>query len=230
MQRRDALTAGAATLAAGALGARTAQAKTSAPTLKPSNAGAFPVVPLPFDPKKLRGISEKIIRSHHENNYRGAVKKLNLIQKRLAALPASAHPIEMGALKREELIALNSKRLHESYFGNLGGSGKVTPTMTRALEQAFGSVARWRADFVRCAKSLSGGSGWVITTYLPEERVLLNQFAADHSDTISAGTPLLVLDMYEHAYHMDFGAAAARYIEVFLGNVDWGGVERRFLG
>lgn len=178
-------------------------------------------LPLPFDPKSLKGISENVIVSHHDNNYAGAVKKLNLIQKRLGTMPDSAHPVEYGALKKEELIALNSKLLHELYFNNLGGSGAITPQMRTWLSQGFGSPEAWEKDFVKTAKSLGGGSGWVILSYLRDQNLLINQIASDHSDSTATGTPLLVLDMYEHAYHMDYGASAGAYISAFMQNINW---------
>src|SRR5262245_33197830 len=72
--------------------------------------------PLPFDPTKITGMSEKLITSHHQNNYGGAVKRLNLIEQQIGALPKDAQPYQMGSLKREELIATNSMLLHETYF------------------------------------------------------------------------------------------------------------------
>ncbi|MDH5464567.1 MAG: Fe-Mn family superoxide dismutase [Thiovulaceae bacterium] len=186
------------------------------------------IKPLRFDASKLRGISKKVIVSHHDNNYAGAVKKLNLIQRQIHALPSSAHPIELGALKKEELIALNSKLLHELYFDNLGGSGVVPKPMQKILKEGFGSVDAWKQDFIKTAKSLSGGSGWVILSYIKEEGVLINQIAGDHTDSVATGIPLLVMDMYEHSYHMDYGTKALKYINAFVDNILWSEVLKRW--
>ncbi len=186
------------------------------------------ILPLPFDATKLRGISEKVIVSHHQNNYSGAVKKLNLIQKQIAAMPETSHPIEYGALKKEELIALNSKLLHELYFANLGGDGVMPSDVKALLTQGFGSLEAWKKDFLKTAKSLSGGSGWVILSYLKEQNILMHQIASDHSDSLATGIPLLVLDMYEHSYHMDYGTKAAIYIDAFIDNIQWPVVMKRF--
>jgi superoxide dismutase, Fe-Mn family len=70
-------------------------------------------------------------------------------------------------------------------------------------------------------KAEGGGSGWVILSYSPRDRRLVNQWAADHTTTLAGGRPVLVLDMYEHAYHMDFGAAAARYVDVYMEAIRW---------
>lgn len=143
-------------------------------------------------------------------------------------MPQSAHPIEYGALKKEELIALNSKLLHELYFGNLGGDGVLPLGMQTLLTQAFGSLEGWKYDFIKTAQSLSGGSGWVILSYLKEQQILMHQIASDHTDSIATGTPLLVLDMYEHSYQMDYGAKAAAYIDAFMKNINWNVVLERF--
>src|SRR5262245_3313644 len=95
----------------------------------PAYRGEHEVKALPFNPGRLRGLSEKLITSHHQNNYGGAVKRLNLIQQQLGQLPSDAPPYQVGSLKREELIATNSMVLHEFYFGNLGGDGKAGGTI-----------------------------------------------------------------------------------------------------
>lgn len=225
MDRREAIALGGVMLAGSLL-----QANEDTKNIKINPAYGVPhaILPLPFDPTKLNGISEKVIVSHHQNNYSGAVKKLNVIQKQIASMPQSAHPIEYGALKKEELIALNSKLYHELYFGNLGGDGIVTSNIQTLLTQAFGSIEAWKYDFVKTAQSLGGGSGWVILSYLKEQRILMHQIASDHTDSIATGIPLLVLDMYEHSYQMDYGAKAAAYIDAFLTNINWKVVSERF--
>jgi len=186
--------------------------------------------PLPFDPAKSNGLSEKLIRSHWENNYVGSVKTLNLVSERLAAamrdpeLPA----ILYGGLKREELHRVGSVVLHEQYFGNLGGDGKASGDVLNAIEKAYGSYEAWESEFRRTAMSLAGGSGWCVLTYNTYTNELRNQWAWDHMHGAIAALPLLVLDMYEHSYHMDYGTAAAKYVDAFMRNVNWEEVDRRF--
>ncbi|MDF1879986.1 superoxide dismutase [Sulfurimonas sp. MAG313] len=224
MNRRKALIVGSVIASSALL-----QANTKTPIIiKPSYGSTHQIKPLSFNPKSLKGISEKVIVSHHDNNYAGAVKKLNLIQGQISSLPHSAHPIELGALKKEELIALNSKLLHELYFDNLGGKGVLPTSMKALLTQGFGSVDAWKNDFVKTGKSLGGGSGWVILSYIKEEQVLINQIAGDHSDSVATGIPLLVMDMYEHSYHMDYGVKAGKYIDAFMGNINWKEVSSRW--
>jgi Fe-Mn family superoxide dismutase len=178
--------------------------------------------PFSLDPKSIKGISERVLVSHYENNYVGAVKRLTAINAQLAELEFTKAPtFVINGLKREELIAMNSMILHEVYFDNLGGGGAPSGALVEAIKRDFGSLERWRAEFSAMGKAEGGGSGWVILSYSPRDKRLVNQWAADHTTTIAGGRPVLVLDMYEHAYHMDYGAAAARYVDVFMEAIRW---------
>ena len=180
-------------------------------------------------PWTLNGLSLDLIESHYENNYGGALRRLNAITQQLESLDFEKTPGHViNGLKREELVALNSTLLHELYFASLGGEGKPTPAMIDALARHFGSFDRWRTQFRAMGYALGGGSGWVVLTYIPRDRILLNQYAAEHSQAAVSGVPILALDMYEHAYHMDFGANAKAYVDTFLRNVDWAAVEGRY--
>jgi Fe-Mn family superoxide dismutase len=187
--------------------------------------------PLPFNPAKLKGLSEKLIRSHWENNYGGSVKALNAVEQRLNAmvkekeLPAYIY----GDLKREELLRTGSVVLHEHYFGNLGGDGKAGGEVLDIIKQWFGSYEQWESEFKKTAGALSGGSGWAILTYNFYNGDIHNYWAWDHMHNAPTGQPLLVLDMYEHSYQMDYGAAAAKYIDTFMDNVNWEEVNRRLV-
>jgi len=182
----------------------------------------YEIRPMPFDPKSISGISEKVLVSHYENNYGGAVKRLNAITAQLAELDfAKAPNFVINGLKREELIAANSMILHEIYFDGLGGADRPSGALADAIARDFGSIERWRTEFSAMGKAEGGGSGWVILSYSPRDRKLVNQWAADHTTTLAGGRPVLVLDMYEHAYHMDFGAAAARYVDVYMEAIRW---------
>jgi Fe-Mn family superoxide dismutase len=178
--------------------------------------------PLSLDPKSITGISEKVLVSHYENNYVGAVKRLNAIGAQLAELDfAKAPNFVVNGLKREELIAANSMILHEIYFDSLGGASRPVGTLGDAIARDFGSFERWRTEFAAMGKAEGGGSGWVILAYSPRDKRLVNQWAADHTTTLAGGRPVMVLDMYEHAYHMDYGAAAAKYVDVFMEAIRW---------
>ena len=183
---------------------------------------AYEVLPLPFKSHRLDGLSDRLLVSHYENNYGGAVRRLNAIESRLAGVDWSTSPVfELNGLGRERLMAANSMLLHEAYFDALGGSGEPGGGLARALERDFGSVDRWRTEFTSMAKALAGGSGWALLTWSDRLGRMTNQWAADHCHTLAGGVPVLALDMYEHAYALDFGAKAAPYVDAFMRNVHW---------
>jgi superoxide dismutase, Fe-Mn family len=190
---------------------------------------SYAMKPLSCDPANLTGLSEKLIVSHYENNYGGAIKRLNLITEHLAELDYASAPVYLiNGLKREELIAANSMILHEVYFESLGvDGGEPDGALRRLIEHDFGGVAAWRTQFAAMGKALGGGSGWVLLTYSPRDRKLVNQWAADHTHTLAGATPILALDMYEHSYHMDYGAKAAAYVDAFMQNLNWESAGRR---
>ena len=204
-------------------------AQAQAAVIAPAFAGKHQPKPLPFNAAKVNGISEKLIRSHHENNYTGAVKALNVVEHRLAVLGAEKDlpPYVYGDLKRQELIRTGSVVLHELYFANLGGNGKADGNARKQIAQWFGSYEAWEAEFKRTGNALSGGSGWTILAFNQHTKELHNYWSADHASNAPFTVPLLVLDMYEHAYQMDFGAAAAQYVDAFMKNVNWSEVNRR---
>ena len=102
--------------------------------------------------------------------------------------------------------------------------------MAEALARDFGSVDRWRDEFVAMGNALGGGSGWVLLTYVPRDGRLINQYAAEHTQAVAGGIPILALDMYEHAYHIDFGANAKAYVDTFMRNIDWKAVRGALRG
>jgi Fe-Mn family superoxide dismutase len=218
--RRDVM--GAATVVAAAM---TAAALPSAARAQPAAGGPkmeYAIKKLPFDPAKVKGLSEKLLVSHYENNYSGAVKRLNAITAQLASLDVAAAPVfVVNGLKREELIAANSMIIHELYFDSLAGEGDPTGALAEAINRDFGSLARWKAEFSATGKALGGGSGWVLLAYSPRDKRLINTWAADHTMTLAGGRPILALDMYEHAYQMDYGAKAAAYVDSFMQGIRW---------
>jgi Fe-Mn family superoxide dismutase len=208
--------------AAASAGVLSASQASSQPNQTGAKTMTYQAKPLAIDPKSISGISEKVIVSHYENNYVGAVKRLNAIGAQLAELDfAKAPNFVINGLKREELIAANSMILHEIYFDGLGGDTKPSGALSDAITRDFGSVERWRTEFAAMGKAEGGGSGWVILAYSPRDKRLVNQWAADHTTTLAGGRPVMVLDMYEHAYHMDYGAAAAKYVDVFMEAIRW---------
>jgi superoxide dismutase, Fe-Mn family len=190
--------------------------------------GTHAVVPLPFKPTALNGISEKMIVSHHDNNYAGAVKNLNKVELELARINADTPPFVVSGLRQSELTFRNSKTLHEAYFGNLGGDGKRSGAVEKGLAEAYGTSSHWEEHFRATGAGLAGGSGWVILALELDTGALRTAWSGNHTQVLAASVPLLVMDMYEHAYQMDFGAAAAKYIDTFFVNIRWDEVNHRY--
>ena len=190
---------------------------------------AYAMKKLACDPARIKGMSEKLIVSHDENNYGGAVNRLNAITTQLAELDfATAPGFVINGLKREELIASNSMILHELYFASLGEESAPGGELREALARDFGSVDRWRAEFAAMGKAQGGGSWWVLLTWSPRDGKLVNLWAMDHTTTLAGGRPILALDMYEHSYHIDYGAKAAAYVDAFMAAINWPIVGRAY--
>jgi superoxide dismutase, Fe-Mn family len=232
MHRRDLLLQGAATSAALLAATVLAEAApatkhtpSSSRTKAPPALGKHAPVPLPFKAGGLTGISEKMITSHHDKNYAGAVKNLNKVEVELAALKADAPGYLVAGLREKELTYGNSMVLHELYFGNLGGNGKRSGALESRLSGEFGA---WEAQARAAAAALGGGSGWIVVALSMHDGGLRISSSTNHTQAIAFGAPLLVLDMYEHAYAIDYGADHAAYIEALFKNLAWDLVEARY--
>jgi len=182
---------------------------------------------LPF--KELKGISQKTIEIHWGKLYQGYVKKWQEIQEKLEKVDlssANATFSELRELKLEETFAANAVILHEAYFDILGGDGKPEGEIIEVIEKNFGSFENWTEEF----KSLGMASrGWVILVYDFNDGKLRNYIADAHNLYGIWGTaPVLVLDMYEHAYFIDFGSDKKSYIETFFQNLNWETINKKF--
>lgn len=196
-------------------------------TNPPAFAGQHVVQPLPFKPQRLNGLSERLIVSHHENNYGGAVRNLNRLEAELAQVTRDTPPFVVGGLRQHELMYRNSATLHEAYFANLGGDGRPSGGIVEGLSASYGSYDTWETQFRLTGASLGGGSGWAILGYELLTGDLRTFWSGHHTQVLATALPLLVMDMYEHAYQMDYGAAAAKYIDAFFANIQWEEVNRR---
>jgi Fe-Mn family superoxide dismutase len=189
--------------------------------------GKHELLPLPFAPGSLDGISEKLIVSHHEKNYGGAVRNLNRAEQELARIAADAPAFVVAAVRERELMFRNSKTLHEAYFGNLGGDGRRSGAIEKTLAEAYGGAARWEEHVRATGSGLGGGSGWVVLALELDTGALRTVAMTSHTQALSTAVPLLVMDLYEHAYQMDYGADLARYLDAFFANIQWDEVNRR---
>ena len=189
----------------------------------------YTMKPLACEPTRIKGMSEQLIVSHYENNYGGAVRRLNAIAAQLAELDFATAPVfVVNGLKREKLVAANSMILYELFFASLGAESEPEGELRDALARDFGTLDRWRAEFSAMGKAQGGGSGWVLLTWSTRDRKLLNQWAMDHTTTLAGGCPILALDMYEHSYHIDYGAKAAAYVDAFMAAISWPNVGREY--
>jgi superoxide dismutase, Fe-Mn family len=188
----------------------------------------YELKPLSCNPGAIAGMSEKIIVSHYENNYGGAVKRLNAIEAQLAGLDwAGATVFAINGLKREQMVAMNSMLLHEVFFDSLGPS-QADARLLAQIDKDFGGLDKWSAQFSAMGKALGGGSGWVLLAWSARDGKLVNTWAADHTGNVAGATPLLALDMYEHSYHMDFGAKAGAYVDVYMNNLNLAAASVKF--
>src|SRR5262249_42741095 len=178
---RRAMAAGAGLLAGAlALPARTQQVQQLATA---AAAPKFRVQPLTYNPEKISGLSAKLITSHHDEHYAGAVNQLNAGCEQLAKLDFSqASPAAVAELKRQEHSAYNATVLHEIYFECLGEAPtQPSGVFAQALARDFGSLDRWKAEFTAIGKALNGGAGWAILAYAPRDKRLFNHLAGDDS-------------------------------------------------
>jgi len=177
--------------------------------------------PLPFN-KQLIGISEKAIEIHHDKLYTGYINKRNEIEEKLTQVDRSAANAtysEYGELKREESFAANGVVLHEYYFSVLGGEGQASGELITEIEKHFGSYEKWLEDF-KAAGMVS--RGWVVLAYDHNTGKLHNYLCDAHNQGgIWGAMPIVVLDMYEHAYFIDYGSDRKTYIEDYMKNLNW---------
>jgi len=183
--------------------------------------------PLKFS-KELSGISKRQIDEHHDVLYAGYVKKLNEIRMKME----TADPAEANAtfslireLKLEETFARNAMELHEEYFDNLGGDGAPRGAVLDLIKEDFGSFEKWQQEFIALGIS---ARGWVVLAFDYNDLKLHNYLADFHSHGgVWSCSPILVLDVYEHAYFLDYGTARRKYLDAFMKNVDWGEANKR---
>lgn len=181
----------------------------------------------------LDGLSEKQLKEHHDVLYVGYVKKSGEIEEKLKTVDiasANATYSDLRELKMEETFALNGVKLHEGYFDNMkSGGSECSGKIRELIERDFGSYEKWEAEFRAmglCSR------GWVVLGYDLDERKLRNVLCDSHNQGgVWNMVALFIMDVYEHAYFLDFATVRKTYIEVFFKNIDWGvvnGVVEKF--
>lgn len=181
--------------------------------------------------KELDGISERTMTEHYKL-YEGYVKKFNEIRAKLDGGEvdlSAANQIysEVRALKVEMTFALSGIKNHEIYFGHLGGNGgEPTGKLAEQIQKDMGSFAEWK-DYFKATGMAGRGWAWLVWDH---DMQRLYDIIGDTQNTYVNwnSTPLVALDVYEHAYFIDYGTKRADYIEAFFNNIDWNVVERNF--
>jgi len=180
----------------------------------------------------MKGFSKELLELHF-GLYNGYVKNTNALNQRLKELEKAgkSRTPDYAGLKRMYGWEFDGMRLHEYYFGNLGGTGKLDKNsmLHQAIVKQFGSYEAWMQDFK--ATGLIKGVGWAILYQDPRTGKLTNAWINEHDVGHLAGAqPLLVMDVWEHAYITEYGTNRADYINAFFQNIDWEVVQKRFYG
>jgi Fe-Mn family superoxide dismutase len=179
---------------------------------------------------KVKGLDDDLLRMHFKL-YQGYVNNSNLLLQKIQELNESGknRTPEFAGLKHMLGWEFDGMLLHEYYFENLGGNQPLSsedPFMKKMV-QDFGSFENWKNDFV--ATGAIRGIGWVVSYIEPKEGRLVNVWINEHDlGHLAGATPLLVMDVFEHAYITQFGIDRAKYIDVFFNNINWDVVSQRF--
>lgn len=181
-----------------------------------------------FEPEQLKikadreGLTLKMLAEHFKL-YEGYVKKTNEIQEKIDASDTSeANGVysAIGELKRQETFAVNGMKLHEVYFGHLSGDGKPHGVLVDMISKDFGSLDEWKLDMVATALS---ARGWAVLAFDYRDNRLHNYGSDAHNvGAVWGAIPIIVLDVYEHAYFIDYGINRKSYLDAFFKNLDWG--------
>lgn len=195
---------------------------------------AEPVIPTyqakQFDFSMVQGLSNNQL-NQHVSLYGGYVKKRNEIAQSLRTVDrtnvAGITYSPFRALKIAETFAFNGTILHELYFDNLGMGTHMGPETKRLLIKNFGSIENFKKDLI---ESASCARGWVVTSYSIDDGKIYNFVLDAHNETVPIlALPILVIDIYEHAYMIDFGIDRANYLKIMWQNINWDVVEQRVL-
>jgi Fe-Mn family superoxide dismutase len=169
-------------------------------------------------------LSKKQIDVHYDDLYLDYIKKLSEIKHRLKTADKKSADNEFRGLKIEEACILNAIRLHEAYFQNLKPT-KKTPLIDNRISHSFGKFSKWEDDFIACGLN---ARGWAILGYDRIDRKLIN-IISDNCEMVMHVETLLVMDVFDHAYMIDFGTSKSKYVDFFMNNIDWECVTSRLV-
>lgn len=178
----------------------------------------------------MPGFNDSLLQMHF-TLYEGYVKNANDLMAQLQQMSeeGKSGTFEYGALKRRFGWEFDGMRLHELYFENLGGSGILDPdsSLAAAINTQFGSFEKWKKQFI--STGMIRGIGWVALYLDPGSKRLFNCWINEHDGGhLTGGRPILIMDVFEHAYMPQYGLNRAKYIDTFFANIDWAKAASRF--
>lgn len=180
----------------------------------------------------MNGFSDEALHLHFKL-YEGYVKNTNLLLDLLSQFSKEGQDRSpaYAEIKRRLMWEYDGMRLHEFYFGNLGGASTTFDSKSRLyqdLEAQYGSFEKWKADFI--ATGAMRGIGWAVLYYDPVSKRLINVWINEHDlGHLAGGSPILIMDVFEHAYLLDYGIDRGKYIDAFFNNVNWDVVSKRYV-
>jgi len=192
--------------------------------------GTHQVQALKYPYDALRGISEQVVTWHHDKHYAGYVKKRNAIETQLVQYGPGGEGFDArvyAGLKRSETFNASGMILHEVYWDNLGGDGKPgSGPVEQLIKHCFGAIDSWVADM----KAIGGqATGWALCCYDPSDGRLHNYLVDQHEmGAVWGATPIIALDVFEHAYYHDRGPDRGAYMAAFFDNLHWGRINQRY--
>lgn len=180
-----------------------------------------------YDALEEDGISSQALEVHHDRLYDGYVNKRNAVKKALKNPPDDGD--HFRSLKKKETYVADGAILHELYFDTLGGDGEPTGEVADKIRKDFGDLDTYLEDLKATCEAVTKNRGWVVTAYDPMDGRIHN-FLCDAHDQggVWGSIPIFTIDMYEHAYYMDFANDASAYVESVIENVDWNAINERY--
>jgi len=181
---------------------------------------------------KIQGLDDQLLKMHFKL-YQGYVNNSNAVIQKIEDLEKNGQnkTPEFAGLKRLLGWEFNGMLLHEYYFENLGGNGVLDSksALSKKIAEDFGSFENWKNDFI--STGLMRGIGWVVSYIEPKSGSLMNEWINEHDvGHLSGGKPILIMDVFEHAYITQFGLDRNKYIDVFFNNINWDVADARFSG
>jgi len=202
------------------------------PTFQQYTPGCHIVRPIPFKAHKINGFTPELLERHYEDVYGGLIRQLNKLETSAPVESLNDNDALAWRIARQKHSTTVSEiTLHEVYFDSLaenGGEELTDPLLSAAISARYGSLSAWQSEFLKLAHALNAGYGWVLLVWSNRLGRLETITLTDLTPGLFEYTPILALDMEEHAYAADFGDRYAEYISAFVDSIHWTNVSKRF--